>query len=137
MISLADLQRGIEAGSLSPDTAIAHAGGDRARKGVHAFVRHGQVAKAQASGPLRGIAVGIKDIIDTAISRRDGLGDLSGLQRVATRPVVMMLSGPAHHHRQDHDHGVRLARSDPDAQSAHVGHTPGGSSSVRRSVGAA
>jgi Asp-tRNA(Asn)/Glu-tRNA(Gln) amidotransferase A subunit family amidase len=68
MISLADLQRRIEAGELSPEAAIAqsHAAIEAREKEVHAFVRHDSSAKAQGAGPLRGIAVGIKDIIDTA-----------------------------------------------------------------------
>ena len=68
MISLADLQRRIEAGELSPDAAIAqsHAAIEAKEKDIRAFVRHDKSAKAQGSGPLSGIAVGIKDIIDTA-----------------------------------------------------------------------
>ncbi|MFL6835959.1 MAG: amidase, partial [Bradyrhizobium sp.] len=68
MISLADLQRRIEAGDIAADAAIAQSleAIEAREKDVHAFVRHDTSAKAQATGPLRGIAVGIKDIIDTA-----------------------------------------------------------------------
>ena len=68
MISLADLQRRIDAGELSADAAIAQS---REAIGAHetsigAFVCHDPNARAQGAGPLRGIAVGIKDIMDTA-----------------------------------------------------------------------
>ncbi len=94
MISLADLQRRIETGELSPDAAIAqsHAAIEAREKDVHAFVRHDKSAKAQASGPLRGIAVGIKDIIDTAdMPTEMGSEIYRGWQPRADAPVVMML----------------------------------------------
>ncbi|BBO06841.1 MULTISPECIES: amidase [Bradyrhizobium] len=94
MISLADLQRRIEAGELSPEAAIAqsHAAIEAREKDVRAFVRHDKSAKAQASGPLRGIAVGIKDIIDTAnMPTEMGSEIYRGWQPRADAPVVMML----------------------------------------------
>src|SRR6202008_1748870 len=65
MISLADLQRRIAKGELSADAAIARsleaiAAQDKA---IGAFVCHRIAAHAPSAGPLRGIAVGIKDII--------------------------------------------------------------------------
>ena len=68
MISLADLQRRIEAGELSPDAAIAqsHAAIEAKEKDIRAFVRHDKSAKAQGSGPLRGLGVGTMDITDPA-----------------------------------------------------------------------
>src|SRR5215472_7480904 len=68
MISLADLQRRIEKGELSPDDALAQslAAIEAQDKKIGAFVRRASSPRAQASGPLRGIAVGIKDIIDTS-----------------------------------------------------------------------
>ena len=68
MISLADLQQRIEQSALSPDAAIAQSQ-DTIRahdKTIGAFVCTDETARGQDSGPLRGIAVGIKDIIDTA-----------------------------------------------------------------------
>lgn len=94
MISLADLQRRIEAGELSPDAAIAksHAAIEAGEKDVRAFVRHDKSARAQTSGPLRGIAVGIKDIIDTAdMPTEMGSEIYRGWQPRADAPVVMML----------------------------------------------
>ena len=46
-----------------------------------------ETARAQDTGPLRGIAVGIKDIIDTArFSDRDGLQrSTADIARVPTR----------------------------------------------------
>lgn len=94
MISLADLQRRIDAGELSPDAAIAHslAAIETREKDVRAFVRYDKTAKAQASGPLRGIAVGIKDIIDTAdFPTEMGSEIYRGWQPRSDAPVVMML----------------------------------------------
>lgn len=94
MISLADLQRRIEAGELSPDAAIAQslAAIEAREKDVRAFVRYDKAAKAQAFGPLRGIAVGIKDIIDTAdFPTEMGSEIYRGWQPRSDAPVVMML----------------------------------------------
>ena len=68
MISLAELQRRIDAGDLSADAAIAQSlEAIRAHeKPIGAFVCRNENARAQGVGPLRGIAVGIKDIMDTA-----------------------------------------------------------------------
>ena len=116
MISLADLQRRIDAGDLSADAAIAQSREAIAaqEKTIGAFVCHDANVRAQSAGPLRGIAVGIKDIIDTAgLSDRDGLADLPGI--AAARRCGGCddaEAGGRDHHRQDHDDGVRLARSD-------------------------
>ena len=68
MLSLLDLLRRIDAGELTPEASLrlcreeAVAGdGD-----IEAFVGARPRARAGPSGPLRGIAVGVKDIIDTA-----------------------------------------------------------------------
>src|SRR5579864_4987309 len=68
MISLADLQRRIEKGELSPEDALAQslAAIEAQDKKIGAFVHRAAKPGAQASGPLRGIAVGIKDIIATS-----------------------------------------------------------------------
>jgi Asp-tRNA(Asn)/Glu-tRNA(Gln) amidotransferase A subunit family amidase len=68
MMSLAELQRRIDSGELSADAAISQsreAIGAR-DKGIGAFVCRDENARAGDAGPLRGIAVGIKDIIDTS-----------------------------------------------------------------------
>jgi Asp-tRNA(Asn)/Glu-tRNA(Gln) amidotransferase A subunit family amidase len=68
MLSLLDLLRRIDAGELSPEASLqlsreeAVAGdGD-----VEAFVALDTSARVGRAGPLRGIAVGVKDIIDTS-----------------------------------------------------------------------
>ena len=67
MISLSEFQRRIDAGALSADAAIARSleaivAHDVA---IGAFVSRADSARAASAGPLRGIAVGIKDIMDT------------------------------------------------------------------------
>src|SRR3984885_1681072 len=68
MISLADQLRRIEQGALTPEAALAEslAAIDAQEGTIKAFVNRTKNPKAQAKGPLRGIAVGVKDIIDTA-----------------------------------------------------------------------
>ena len=94
MISLVDLQRRIARGELSADTAIAQsleaiAAQDKA---IGAFVCHRIAAHAPSAGPLRGIAVGIKDIIDTAdFSTEMGSPIYRGFHPRADASVVAML----------------------------------------------
>lgn len=133
MISLADLQRRIEAGELSPDDAIAqsHAAIEAKEKDVRAFVRHDKSARAQTSGPLRGIAVGIKDIIDTAnMPTEMGSEIYRGWQPRSDAPVVMMLkrAGATIIGKTT---TTAFASRDPTAtlNPHNLGHTPGGSSS--------
>lgn len=133
MISLVDLQRRIETGELSPDAAIAqsHAAIEAREKEVYAFVRHDKSAKAQASGPLRGIAVGIKDIIDTAnMPTEMGSQIYRGWQPRSDAPVVMMLkrAGATIIGKTT---TTAFASRDPTAtlNPHNTGHSPGGSSS--------
>ena len=94
MISLADLQRRIDAGDLSADAAIAQSlEAVRAHeKSIGAFVCHDPDARVQSAGPLRGIAVGIKDIIDTAeLPTEMGSPIYKGWRPRADAPVVAML----------------------------------------------
>ena len=122
MISLADLQRRIESGELSADAAIAQSveAIDAHDKTIGAFVCRAENLRAQNAGPLRGIAVGIKDIIDTAdFPTEMGSTDLPGVS--AARGCAGgddAEAGGRDHHRQDHDDGVCGERSDRDAQSA-------------------
>ncbi|MBR0720659.1 amidase [Bradyrhizobium manausense] len=133
MISLANLQRRIESGELSPDAAIAQslAAIETKDKDVRAFVRYDKSAKAQASGPLRGIAVGIKDIIDTAdFPTEMGSEIYRGWQPRSDAPVVMMLrrAGATIIGKTT---TTAFASRDPTAtlNPHNPGHTPGGSSS--------
>jgi Asp-tRNA(Asn)/Glu-tRNA(Gln) amidotransferase A subunit family amidase len=132
MISLADLQRRIEAGELSPDAAVAQslAAIEAREKDVRAFVCHARSAQAQTSGPLRGIAVGIKDIIDTAdFPTEMGSPIYRGWQPRADAPVVMMLkrAGATIIGKTT---TTAFASRDPTVtlNPHNGGHTPGGSS---------
>jgi Asp-tRNA(Asn)/Glu-tRNA(Gln) amidotransferase A subunit family amidase len=69
MLSLKELCRAIDAGDLTIEAALARQREaiDRLDPGIGAFVhRPGHLLPARAAGPLAGIAVGVKDIIDTA-----------------------------------------------------------------------
>jgi Asp-tRNA(Asn)/Glu-tRNA(Gln) amidotransferase A subunit family amidase len=133
MISLADLQRRIEAGELSPEAAIAQslAAIEAREKDVHAFVRYDKAAKAQGAGPLRGIAVGIKDIIDTAdFPTEMGWEIYRGWQPRADAPVVMMLKRAGATIIGKTTTTAFASRDPtPTLNPHHAGHTPGGSSS--------
>ncbi|MFK4506927.1 amidase [Bradyrhizobium daqingense] len=133
MISLADLQRRIEAGELSPDAAIAqsHAAIEAKEKDVRAFVRHDKTAKAQGSGPLRGIAVGIKDIIDTAnMPTEMGSEIYRDWQPRSDAPVVMMLKRAGATIIGKTTTTAFASRDPTPTLNPHnLGHTPGGSSS--------
>src|ERR1700687_1880371 len=94
MISLADLQRRIASGELSADAAIAQSREaiEAQDKTIGAFVCRADNVRAAETGPLRGIAVGIKDIIDTAdIPTEMGSKIYRGGRPRADAPVVMML----------------------------------------------
>jgi len=133
MISLADFQKRIEQGVLSPDAAIAQSleairSQDNA---IGAFVRHDARARAQTSGPLRGIAVGIKDIIDTAnFPTEMGAALYRGHQPRADAPVVMALKN-AGATIIGKTTTTAFAANDPTPtrNPRNHAHTPGGSSS--------
>ena len=94
MISLAELQRRIEQGGLAADAAIARSleAIEAHEKTVGAFVCRDHHARAAKNGPLRGIAVGIKDIIDTADYPTEmGSPIYRGWRPRADAPVVTML----------------------------------------------
>jgi len=132
MISLAELQRRIEQSELSPQAAIAQsleAIGER-DKTVGAFVRHDTAARALDHGPLRGIAVGIKDNIDTVdFPTEIGSAIYRGWQPRADAPVVAALKA-AGATIIGKTTTTAFASSDPTAtlNPHNHGHTPGGSS---------
>jgi Asp-tRNA(Asn)/Glu-tRNA(Gln) amidotransferase A subunit family amidase len=133
MISLADLQRRIASGDLSADAAIAQSLEAIAAqdKTIGAFVCHRLAAHAPSAGPLRGIAVGIKDIIDTAdFSTEMGSPIYRGFHPRADAPVVSMLkrAGATIIGKTT---TTAFAANDPTAtvNPHNHGHTPGGSSS--------
>ena len=133
MISLVDLQRRIAAGDLSPDAAIARSleAIGAQEKTIGAFVCHTDRLRAATSGPLRGIAVGIKDIMDTAeFPTEMGSPIYRGNRSRGDAAVVMMLK-QAGASIIGKTTTTAFASSDPTAtvNPHNHGHTPGGSSS--------
>ncbi|QWG25618.1 amidase [Bradyrhizobium sediminis] len=133
MISLADLQRRIDANELSPDAAIAQSveAVDAQDKTIGAFVCRAEDPRVANSGPLRGIAVGIKDIIETSeLPTEMGSSIYRGFRPRADAPVVMMLKR-AGATIAGKTTTTAFAFVDPTAtlNPRNHGHTPGGSSS--------
>ena len=133
MISLADLQRRIASGDLSADAAIAQSQDAIGAhdKTIGAFVCRNETVGAASAGPLRGIAVGIKDIIDTAdFPTEMGSKIYSGWQPRADASVVMMLK-QAGASIAGKTTTTAFASVDPTAtlNPRNPLHTPGGSSS--------
>jgi Asp-tRNA(Asn)/Glu-tRNA(Gln) amidotransferase A subunit family amidase len=141
MISLADLKRRIDKGELSPDAALKEslAAIDAQEKTIGAFAHRAKNPRAQTDGPLRGIAVGIKDIIDTAdMPTEMGSKIYRGHQPRADAPVVMLLK-QAGATVVGKTTTTAFAANDPTpTRNPHNhAHTPGGSSSgSAASVGA-
>jgi Asp-tRNA(Asn)/Glu-tRNA(Gln) amidotransferase A subunit family amidase len=133
MISLADLQRRIGSGELSPDAAIAQslAAIEAQEKTISAFVCHDRNSRAASSGPLRGIAVGIKDVIDTVdFPTEMGSVIYRGWRPRADASVVMLLK-QAGATVIGKTTTTAFAANDPTAtlNPRNHDHTPGGSSS--------
>ena len=133
MISLSELQRRIAAGELTPEAALAQseAAIDAQDKTIGAFVCRAEHPRAQDRGPLRGIAVGIKDIIDTAdLPTEMGAAIYRGWRPRADAPVVMMLK-KAGATIIGKTTTTAFAANDPTAtlNPRNHAHTPGGSSS--------
>jgi Asp-tRNA(Asn)/Glu-tRNA(Gln) amidotransferase A subunit family amidase len=133
MISLAELQRRIEARELSVDTAIAQSveATDVLDKTIGAFVCRAETVRPANTGPLRGIAVGIKDIIDTSdFPTEMGSPIYKGWRPRADAPVVMMLK-QAGATIVGKTTTTAFAANDPTAtlNPRNPAHTPGGSSS--------
>src|SRR6516225_10665358 len=94
MISLSDLKRRIDSSELSPDAALAQSldAIEAQEKIIGAFVHRSKIPSAAGEGPLRGIAVGIKDIIDTSdLPTEMGSSIYKGWQPRADASVVRML----------------------------------------------
>jgi Asp-tRNA(Asn)/Glu-tRNA(Gln) amidotransferase A subunit family amidase len=133
MISLAELQRRIDAGELSPDDAIAQslAATSAHEKSIGAFVCRDESPRAQSAGPLRGIAVGIKDIMDTQdFPTEMGSPIYRGYRSRGDAAVVMMLK-QAGATIIGKTTTTAFASTDPTPtlNPHNHGHTPGGSSS--------
>ena len=133
MMSLAELQRRIDHGDLSADEAIAQSCEvtDEHDKTIGAFVCRVKDASAASAGPLRGIAVGIKDIIDTSdFPTEMGSTIYRGWRPRADAPVVAMLK-QAGATIVGKTTTTAFASRDPTAtlNPHNPAHTPGGSSS--------
>jgi len=133
MISLAELQRRIDSGDLSADAAIAQSfeAIDAHEKTIGAFVCRTENIRAANAGPLRGIAVGIKDIIDTSdFPTEMGSAIYRGWRPRADASVVAMLK-QAGATIVGKTTTTAFASRDPTAtlNPRHHAHTPGGSSS--------
>src|SRR5579871_6345440 len=132
MISLSDLNRRIDRGELSPDAALAQSldAIEAQENTIGAFVTRANSPRAASDGPLRGIAVGIKDIIDTSdLPTEMGSSIYRGWQPRADASVVMMLrrAGATIVGKTT---TTTFAALDPTAtlNPRNHGHTPGGSS---------
>jgi len=133
MISLADLQRRIDAGDLSADAAIAQSleATHAHETSIGAFVCRDQNARARGAGPLRGIAVGIKDIMDTVdFPTEMGSPIYRGYRSRGDAAVVMLLK-QAGATILGKTTTTAFASSDPTPtlNPHNHAHTPGGSSS--------
>lgn len=133
MISLADLQRRIDSGELSAEAAIHQSleAIEAQDKTIGAFVNRAQNVRAASAGPLRGIAVGIKDIIDTAdLPTEMGSPIYRGWRPRADAAVVMLLK-QAGASVIGKTTTTGFASRDPTAtlNPRNPAHTPGGSSS--------
>lgn len=132
MLSLVDLRTRIASGALTPQAAIALVQGAIAERepAVGALAHHRADPVVAATGPLAGIAVGVKDIVDTAdMPTQMGSPIYQGWRPKADAAIVARLRTLG---------AVPLAKTttspfasvDPTAtRNPHdPGHTPGGSS---------
>ena len=133
MLSVIDIARRIDAGDLTPATSIraAHDAIMAADTEINAFVHVDGAAQAQSTGPLRGVPVGVKDIIDTAdMPTEMGSPIYAGWRPKADAPVVMALKR-AGATPIGKTATTPFAYIDPAAthNPRDLAHTPGGSSS--------
>ena len=126
MISLADLQRRIAQGDLSADAAIAQSLEAIAaqEKNIGAFVCH-DPTNPRGKAPGRCAAsrsASRTSWIPRTFRPRWAPSIYKGFRSRGDAAVVMALKAAGRqHHRQDHDDGVRILRSDRNAQSAQHG----------------
>ena len=133
MISLTDLQHRIDAGDLASEAALAQSleAIDAQERTIGAFVCRSENPRAAGTGPLRGIAVGIKDIIDTSkLATEMGSPIYKDHRPRADAAVVMMLKR-AGATIVGKTTTTAFAANDPTAtlNPRNHAHTPGGSSS--------
>lgn len=132
MISLSDLKRRIDKGELSPEAALSQSLDAISAQDatIGAFVCRADAPHAAGDGALRGIAVGVKDIIDTSdLPTEMGSSIYKGWQPRADASVVSMLK-QAGATVVGKTTTTAFAALDPTAtlNPRNHGHTPGGSS---------
>lgn len=132
MLSIRDIQARIQSGALTPQTAL-----DLSRKAVAAregeigaFVQIDGNARASGHGPLNGIAVGVKDIIDTAdMATECGSTIYAGWRPRADAAVVAQLKrAGATILGKTTTTAFAFVDPTPTRNPANPAHTPGGSS---------
>jgi Asp-tRNA(Asn)/Glu-tRNA(Gln) amidotransferase A subunit family amidase len=133
MLSIIDLSRRIDEGELTPAAAVGLARDAILRRDdeIRAFVTVDHAAAVGREGPLRGIAVGVKDIIDTAdLPTENGSPIYSGWRPKADAPIVS-LARRAGATILGKTATTPFAYLDPtQTRNPHrLDHTPGGSSS--------
>jgi Asp-tRNA(Asn)/Glu-tRNA(Gln) amidotransferase A subunit family amidase len=134
MISLAELQRRIDSGDLSAEAAIAQSleAIDAQDEAIGAFVCRAESVRAANKGPLRGITVGIKDIIDTCdLPTEMGAAAIYKDWRPRADASVVMMLKQAGASVVGKTATTAFASRDPAAtvNPHNHAHTPGGSSS--------
>lgn len=133
MESLLDILRRIDAGELTPEAAIArsHEAIAAREPEIRAIAHLNREATPAHAGPLRGIALGVKDIIDTAdLPTEYGTTIYRGWRPKADASVVAA-ARRAGATIMAKTVTTPLAYLDPaeTRNPHHIGHTPGGSSS--------
>jgi Asp-tRNA(Asn)/Glu-tRNA(Gln) amidotransferase A subunit family amidase len=133
MISLTELKRRIDSGELSADAALGQSlqAIDAHEKTIGAFVCRAQNVRAASKGPLRGIAVGIKDIIDTSELPTEMGSPIYKNHRPRADAAVVMMLKQAGATIVGKTTTTAFAANDPTAtlNPRNHAHTPGGSSS--------
>jgi Asp-tRNA(Asn)/Glu-tRNA(Gln) amidotransferase A subunit family amidase len=133
MLSILDLLRRMDAGDVTPAASIraAHEAIVAGDRDIEAFVHVDGAARASAEGPLRGVAVGVKDIIDTAAMPTEmGSSIYAGWRPKADAPLVVALKA-AGATPIGKTATTPFAFIDPTTtrNPRNTAHTPGGSSS--------
>lgn len=133
MLSLLDILRRIDSGETSPEAALRLSQeAVAARDGeLEAFVQIAREVRASTSGALRGVAVGVKDIIDTAdLPTEMGSPIYAGWRPRADAPIVTALkqAGAAVLGKTATTPFAHLDPT-PTRNPRNPDHTPGGSSS--------
>ena len=133
MLSILEIQARIRSGALTPDAAIAlsHAALATREPEIGAFVHVDADARASGRGPLNGIAVGVKDIFDTAtMPTQNGSAIYAGWRPRADSAVVAQLKrAGATILGKTSTTAFAFIDPTPTRNPANPAHTPGGSSS--------